>query len=93
MPGEGLAERRRKEGRYGSVLLVGLGGGALPTFLHRAFGFAVDCVELDETVVALAKKHFGFRDVDSEPHLKVGAAGEVSGGQITYRAPKGICVK
>lgn len=66
-----LLERRQTEGKHGSVLVVGLGGGALPIYLHSCLGLAVDSVELDSTVVGLARRHFGFADVSSEPSLTV----------------------
>ncbi|CAL8464325.1 g3860 [Coccomyxa elongata] len=64
-----LLERRQKQGKHGSVLVVGLGGGALPIYLHSCLGLSVDCVELDVTVVGLARRHFGFADVSSQPSL------------------------
>ena len=69
---EGLLERRQREGgNPGRVVVVGLGGGALPIYLHSCLGLAVDCVELDATVVGLARRHFGFTDVCSQPSLTV----------------------
>ncbi|KAI5062752.1 hypothetical protein GOP47_0023291 [Adiantum capillus-veneris] len=50
------------------VLTIGLGGGALPFFLHKQFGFSVLAVDTDETVVELARQHFGF--IENE-HLQV----------------------
>ncbi|KAG6543197.1 hypothetical protein Mapa_015447 [Marchantia paleacea] len=44
------------------VLCVGVGGGALPTFLHNQFGFHIQVVDLDEVVLDLARKHFGLND-------------------------------
>jgi len=46
-----------------SLLVVGLGGGVVPTFLqlHRP-QLAIDVVELDPEVIAVARSHFGFRD-------------------------------
>ncbi len=66
-----LLERRHKEGEHGRVLVVGLGGGALPIYLHSCLGLSVDCVELDPTVVGLARRHFGFADISSKPSLTV----------------------
>jgi len=44
-------------------LVVGLGGGALPTFLHRQYPkAAVDAVDIDPAVVEVARRYFGFRD-------------------------------
>lgn len=50
------------------VLAIGLGGGALPIFLHRHFGFCVLAVDTNKIVVELARSHFGL--VHSE-HLQV----------------------
>lgn len=45
------------------MLVVGLGGGVVPTFLHRRLpALAIDAVELDPVVVEVARSHFGFRD-------------------------------
>ena len=45
------------------MLVVGLGGGALPMFLRRhwAHWAAIDAVELDAAVVAVAEDFFGFQ--------------------------------
>ncbi|KAJ6847533.1 uncharacterized protein M6B38_277230 [Iris pallida] len=53
------------------VLCVGVGGGALLTCLRRTFGFRVLGVEADETVVRVAKKHFGLAE-DEMLRLRVG---------------------
>lgn len=46
-----------------NMLVVGLGGGAVPTFLHRCLPeLAIDAVELDPAVIEIAKSHFGFRE-------------------------------
>jgi spermidine synthase len=43
------------------VLVVGLGGGTVPSFLHRRRPeLAIDVVEIDPGVVEVAKSHFGF---------------------------------
>lgn len=45
------------------VLLVGLGGGSLPTFLHDRFPeMVIDVVEIDEDVVDVAKTYCGFQE-------------------------------
>ncbi|MEO7403485.1 MAG: fused MFS/spermidine synthase [Burkholderiales bacterium] len=45
------------------ALVIGLGGGTLPTFLRRHVPqLQIDAVELDPGVVAIARSHFGFRD-------------------------------
>lgn len=47
------------------MLVVGLGGGVVPTFLHRCLPkLAIDAVELDPVVIEVAKSHFGFREDD-----------------------------
>ncbi|KAM9831570.1 eEF1A lysine and N-terminal methyltransferase [Neosynchiropus ocellatus] len=52
-----------------SVLLVGLGGGCLPQFLRDFVpGATVEVVELDPTVLEVAKEWFGFQQDD---HLRV----------------------
>lgn len=44
------------------VLVVGLGGGALPRFLRLTFpALEVDVVEIDPAVVAVAQEYFGFK--------------------------------
>ena len=45
------------------VLVVGLGGGSLPSFMRRRMPRAhIDVVELDPAVVDVAKAWFGFRE-------------------------------
>jgi len=45
------------------VLIVGLGGGTLPTFLRKYYpNAAIDAVDIDPEVVDVAKKFFGFRE-------------------------------
>ena len=45
------------------ILVVGLGGGTLPGFLHVHYPQAViDAVEIDPQVVDVAKEFFGFRE-------------------------------
>ncbi|MDG4549046.1 MAG: fused MFS/spermidine synthase [Candidatus Contendobacter sp.] len=47
--------------RPGSILIVGLGGGVLPTALSRMFPDAgIDIVEIDPAVVKVARQFFGF---------------------------------
>ena len=47
------------------VLIVGLGGGTIPQFLHRHFpDLLIDVVELDPVVARVAKDYFGFRPDD-----------------------------
>lgn len=45
------------------VLIIGLGGGILPTALRKIDpAMLIDVVELDPSVVDVAKSHFGFRE-------------------------------
>lgn len=47
------------------ILVVGLGGGTLPMFLHKYYPSAViDAVDIDPDVVDVARKFFGFKDDD-----------------------------
>jgi spermidine synthase len=56
------------------ILVVGLGGGALPRFLHRNFPeAAVDVVEIDAEVLQVAVQYFGFpRDPRLGVHIEDG---------------------
>ena len=45
------------------VLVVGLGGGTIPTFLRKHFPeLRIEAVDIDPGVVEVAKTHFGFRE-------------------------------
>jgi spermidine synthase len=45
------------------MLVVGLGGGAIPSFLHRHYPRTqIDAVEIDPVVVEVARQFFGFRE-------------------------------
>jgi spermidine synthase len=45
------------------VLIVGLGGGTVPSFLHKHYPrTAIDVVDIDPDVLAVAKQFFGFRE-------------------------------
>jgi spermidine synthase len=45
------------------VLVVGLGGGSIPTFLRKYYPRAtIDAVDIDPDVVDVAKRFFGFRE-------------------------------
>ncbi len=45
------------------VLVVGLGGGTLPMYIHRHWPRCrIDCVEIDPEVVRVAKEYFGFKE-------------------------------
>jgi spermidine synthase len=47
------------------VLIIGLGGGALPSFLRRHFpDTRVTVVELDPQVIDVARRFFGFKEDD-----------------------------
>lgn len=47
------------------VLVLGLGGGAIPVYLGRFLPNAtIDSVELDPGVIDVAKKYFGLRETD-----------------------------
>ena len=54
------------------ILVVGLGGGTLPSFLRKHYPDAViDAVEIDPEVVDVARKFFGFRE-DARMQAHVG---------------------
>lgn len=54
------------------IMIVGLGGGTLPTFLRKHYpNAAIDAVDIDPDVVNVAKKFFGFRE-DAQMHAFVG---------------------
>jgi len=45
------------------VLIVGLGGGTIPSFLHKHYPRTmIDVVDIDPDVVDVAKRFFGFRE-------------------------------
>jgi len=45
------------------VLIIGLGGGTIPNFLHRHYPeAAIDVVDIDPEVVAVAMRFFGFQE-------------------------------
>jgi spermidine synthase len=46
-----------------SALVIGLGGGTIPSFLRKRFPkMRIDAVDIDPVVVEVAKSHFGFRE-------------------------------
>jgi spermidine synthase len=48
-----------------SALVIGLGGGTIPSFLRKRFPqMRIDVVDIDPGVVDVAKSHFGFREDD-----------------------------
>jgi predicted membrane-bound spermidine synthase len=51
------------------VLVLGLGGGSIPVYLHRFLPeAAIDVVEIDPGIIGVAKKYFGMRET-SRLHL------------------------
>ena len=51
------------------VLIVGLGGGTLPSLFRKHYpGMVIDTVDIDPDVVDVAKKLFGFRE---DPAMRV----------------------
>jgi spermidine synthase len=51
------------------ILMIGLGGGVLPRFLHEVYpDIAIDVVEVDARVTELARRYFYFKE---SPHLRV----------------------
>ena len=70
------------------LLVVGLGGGTLPMFLHRHYPRAViDVVEIDPAVVEVARRFFGFRDDDRlRVHVADGRRYIEQAGASTYDA-------
>ena len=53
------------------MLIVGLGGGSLPSLLRKHYPrMTIDVVDIDADVVAVAKKYFGFRE-DAAMHVYV----------------------
>jgi spermidine synthase len=47
------------------ILMVGLGGGSISTYLGRAMpGVQIDVVELDPGVIAAGRKYFGLKETD-----------------------------
>jgi spermidine synthase len=53
------------------VLIVGLGGGTIPSFLrHHMPQLNIDVVDIDPVVVDVAKRYFGFRE-DGRMHAHV----------------------
>ena len=47
------------------ILIIGIGGGTMPMFLHTYYPNArIDAVDIDPDVVRVAKEYFGFREDD-----------------------------
>src|SRR5690348_15349887 len=60
-----VAEPRR-------IMIVGLGGGTMPMFLHHYYPAAtIDVVDIDPEVVNVSKEYFGFRE-DETLHAHIG---------------------
>jgi spermidine synthase len=58
--------------RDGAMLFVGLGGGAMPTYVRHVLpGVLLDAVEIDPAIIEVAIRWFGFRP---DPQLRVHAA-------------------
>ncbi len=57
-----------------SALIIGLGGGTIPSFLRKRFPqMRIDVVDIDPGVVDVAKSHFGFReDARMRAHVEDG---------------------
>ncbi len=52
------------------VLMIGLGGGSISTYLGRAMPeLAIDTVEIDPGVIAAAKQYFGIRENDRVKYI------------------------
>ncbi len=52
--------------QHDRVLVVGLGGGTIPMFLHKHYPkMMIDVVDIDPDVVAVAKQFFGFQEDDT----------------------------
>lgn len=65
------------------VLIVGLGGGTLPVFLHRHHpDTLIDVVDIDPAVIATAKQYFGFTE---DARMKAHAG---DGRDFIERAPR-----
>ncbi|XP_071706124.1 uncharacterized protein [Rutidosis leptorrhynchoides] len=61
--------RMASSGKTVRAVVIGLGAGLLPMFLHGSIPFLqVEAIELDPVVVDLARDHFGFRE---DERLKV----------------------
>lgn len=66
------------------ILVVGLGGGAMPMFLRTLFPAArIDAVDIDPEVVKVARRYFGFRE---DPRLVAHVA---DGRRFVEQSPGG----
>ncbi|GBG81413.1 hypothetical protein CBR_g32089 [Chara braunii] len=71
-------------GSQGHVCIIGLGGGALPMFMHKYLPVSLKIVELDAQVVNVARKHFGLVE-DQRLRVVIGDGIEVI-GQMARKA-------
>lgn len=57
-----------------SALVIGLGGGTIPSFLRKAYpAMKIDAVDIDPVVVEIARSHFGFKeDAQLKAHVADG---------------------
>lgn len=57
-----------------SALVIGLGGGTIPSFLRKTHpAMRIDAVDIDPVVVEVARSHFGFReDANLKAHVADG---------------------
>ncbi|OAY46268.1 eEF1A lysine and N-terminal methyltransferase [Manihot esculenta] len=86
-------EDRIQNGLKPKALCLGVGGGALLSFLRIQLGFEVFGVEMDEEVLRVAKQYFGLQD--SEIQVFVGDAIEyletlASGGRSSNLVHSGV---
>ncbi|CAN1142634.1 eEF1A lysine and N-terminal methyltransferase [Linum perenne] len=62
-------EFRIRNGVKPKALCLGVGGGALPSFLRSQLGFQVCGVEMDEEVLRVAKQYFGLDNSEVNVHI------------------------
>lgn len=57
-----------------AALVIGLGGGTIPSFLRKAYpAMKIDAVDIDPVVVEVARSHFGFKeDAQLKAHVADG---------------------
>jgi spermidine synthase len=57
-------------GELKKVLMLGLGGGSIPTYLGRFMpDVAIDTVEIDRRVIEVSKQYFGLRETERVRYL------------------------
>ncbi|KAJ7970537.1 methyltransferase-like protein 13 [Quillaja saponaria] len=64
-------EQRIRHGLRPKALCIGVGGGALLSFLRTQLGFEVTGVDEDEEVLRVARQYFGLED-DQFMHVSIG---------------------